>query len=210
MITTNRLHYLALGILIAGLCWSALLGLDPVKQVVKSSAVDIVVNASTTSITTASLSAEFSTTTWEGFQKPETNTLENILTPLAYTVTQENGTERPYSSSYDVLYDRGIYVDVVSGEPLFSSREKYHSGTGWPSFVAPIHNSAVTFHTDKVLLSVRTEIRSKSADSHLGHVFEDGPKERGGKRYCINGAALRFIPESDMERAGYKAWIQVL
>ena len=99
--------------------------------------------------------------------------------------------------------DRGIYVDVVSGEPLFSSSDKYDSGTGWPSFVKPLNDSVVTLHVDKGVFSTRTEVRSKIADSHLGHVFDDGPGDRGGKRYCMNGAALTFIPFEAMEKEGY-------
>jgi peptide methionine sulfoxide reductase msrA/msrB len=140
---------------------------------------------------------------WTGYVKPEDATLRTQLTPLQYTVTQEDGTEPPFNNPYDKVYDEGIYVDVVSGEPLFSSRDKYDSGTGWPSFVQPITDDAVTLHEDKRLFMTRTEVRSRYADSHLGHVFTDGPADRGGLRYCMNSAALRFIPLEAMEREGY-------
>ena len=141
---------------------------------------------------------------WETFVKPDDAKLKEILSPLAYEVTQEDGTERSRTSPYDKLYERGIYVDVVSGEPLFFSRDKYDSGTGWPSFVKPISDEAVTLHEDRKLFSVRTEVRSRYADSHLGHVFDDGPSDRGGKRYCMNGVALRFIPEAEMKGTAYE------
>jgi peptide methionine sulfoxide reductase msrA/msrB len=140
---------------------------------------------------------------WDVYTKPTDTELRSSLTALQYKVTQEEGTEPAHNNPYDKLYDPGIYVDVVSGEPLFSSVDKYDSGTGWPSFVKPITEDAVTLHEDRKLFSVRTEVRSKYADSHLGHVFTDGPKDRGGLRYCMNSAALRFIPLSDMESEGY-------
>lgn len=134
---------------------------------------------------------------------PDDATLKQELGQLAYDVTRRNATERPFSHPYYTLSEAGIYVDVVSGEPLFSSNDKFDSSCGWPSFVKPISASAVTEHRDTTFNMVRTEIRSKLADSHLGHVFPDGPRDRGGLRYCINGAALRFIPLADMEAAGY-------
>ncbi len=152
----------------------------------------------------------FTPSTWEQFVKPSDAVLRAQLTEVAYKVTQQDGTERAFSSSLDKNYARGIYVDVVSGEPLFSSRDKYDSGTGWPSFVAPIAEGVVTLHEDNTFFSTRTEVRSRFADSHLGHVFPDGPADRGGMRYCMNGAALRFIPEADMEAAGYGAWMGAL
>ncbi|HMO78356.1 MAG TPA: peptide-methionine (R)-S-oxide reductase MsrB, partial [Candidatus Paceibacterota bacterium] len=137
--------------------------------------------------------------------KPDLSILKATLEPLAYKVTQEDGTERAGSHPYDKLYDRGIYVDILSGEPLFSSKDKYDSTTGWPSFTAPISETAVTEHIDKKLFSTRTEIRSTIANNHLGHVFPDGPRDRGGLRYCMNGVALKFIPEAEMEAKGYGA-----
>jgi peptide methionine sulfoxide reductase msrA/msrB len=140
---------------------------------------------------------------WKNYDKPDKATLKLQMEALAFKVTQEEGTERAGSSPLDKIYDDGIYVDVLSGEPLFSSRDKFDSGTGWPSFVRPIEDMAVTEHEDRSLFSTRTEIRSAIADNHLGHVFNDGPKERGGLRYCMNGVALRFIPKEQMEQAGY-------
>ena len=132
------------------------------------------------------------------------------LTPEAYTVTQNNATEPPGSSALTHETRAGIYVDVVSGEPLFSSRDKFDSGCGWPAFTRPITPDALTEGADTTLLIPRTEVRSAQADSHLGHVFPDGPPERGGLRYCINGAALRFIPQEDMDAAGYGAYQDTL
>lgn len=145
--------------------------------------------------------------TWKTYTKPDKAVLKATLDPLAYKVTQEEGTERAGSHPYDKVYERGIYVDILSGEPLFSSRDKYDSGTGWPSFTAPISPTAVTEHIDKKLFSTRTEIRSAIADNHLGHVFSDGPQDRGGLRYCMNGVALRFIPEAEMAAQGYSDWL---
>ena len=131
--------------------------------------------------------------------------LKQTLTPLQYQVTQENGTERPFSSEYDQFDREGIYVDIVSGEPLFSSTDKYDAGCGWPSFTKPI--ATLKELEDTTLARVRTEVRSSQADSHLGHVFPDGPQDKGGLRYCINGAALRFVPVEDLEKEGYKEYL---
>lgn len=129
--------------------------------------------------------------------------LKKRLSDIEYKVTQENGTEMPYSSEYDDFYEDGIYVDIVSGEPLFSSKDKYDAGCGWPSFTKPIDKTELTEKDDFTLMRKRTEVRSKEADSHLGHVFPDGPKEATGLRYCINGASLRFIPKDKLEEEGY-------
>jgi peptide methionine sulfoxide reductase msrA/msrB len=145
----------------------------------------------------------FTPTSWTSFVKPSDDQLRTALSDIAYRVTQEDATERSGTSPLDKEYSRGIYVDVVSGEPLFLSKDKFDSGTGWPSFVKPIRADVVTRHEDKKLFSTRTEVRSRYADSHLGHVFTDGPADRGGLRYCMNGAALRFIPESSMAAEGY-------
>ena len=125
------------------------------------------------------------------------------LNEIQYKVTQENATERPFSGEHDDFYEKGIYVDIVSGEPLFSSAAKYDAGCGWPAFSKPIQASEIVEKEDASLARVRTEVRSAKADSHLGHVFGDGPKELGGLRYCINSAALRFIPYEQMDAAGY-------
>ena len=134
--------------------------------------------------------------------------LKQRLTEIQYEVTQNEATERPFSGEYDEFFEEGIYVDVVSGEPLFSSRDKFDAGCGWPSFSKPIQNTTLTEKEDHKLNRVRTEVRSQKADSHLGHVFPDGPEELGGLRYCINSAALRFIPKADLEKEGYGEFLQ--
>ena len=134
--------------------------------------------------------------------------LKQRLTEIQYGVTQNEATERPFSGEYDEFFEEGIYVDVVSGEPLFSSKDKFDAGCGWPSFSKPIQNTTLTEKEDHKLNRVRTEVRSQKADSHLGHVFPDGPEELGGLRYCINSAALRFIPKADLEKEGYGEFLQ--
>lgn len=147
---------------------------------------------------------------WKNYIKPDQATVKAELTAVAYDVTQKQGTERSGSSPLDKNYDAGIYVDILSGEPLYSSRDKFDSGTGWPSFVKPISATAVTEHEDRKLFSVRTEIRSTIADNHIGHVFTDGPADRGGLRYCMNGVALRFVPKADMEKEGYGDYLNAV
>lgn len=133
--------------------------------------------------------------------------LRATLTPLEYEVTQNNGTERPFSSEFDQFSEEGIYVDIVSGETLFSSLDKYDAGCGWPSFTKPI--ATLKELEDNSLARTRTEVRSSEGDSHLGHVFPDGPIESGGLRYCINGAALKFIPVNELEKQGYSEYIKL-
>ncbi|MDN5787636.1 peptide-methionine (R)-S-oxide reductase MsrB [Pseudorhodobacter sp.] len=129
------------------------------------------------------------------------------LTPEQFRVTQQNGTERPHTGEYDDHFEPGIYVDVVSGEPLFASSAKFHSGCGWPSFAKPIATENVTELRDASLGMVRVEVRSANGDSHLGHVFNDGPRDMGGLRYCINSASLRFVPRDAMTAEGYGAYV---
>lgn len=129
------------------------------------------------------------------------------LTPEQYRVTQKNGTERPFTGEYNDNKQSGIYVDIVSGEPLFASADKFDSGCGWPSFTKPIVSANVNELRDDSHAMIRTEVRSVHGDSHLGHVFSDGPEDRGGLRYCINSASLRFIPRDEMEAEGYGAYL---
>ena len=131
------------------------------------------------------------------------------LTDIQEYVTQHDGTEPAFKNEYWDNKEPGIYVDVVSGEPLFSSKDKFDSGTGWPSFTKPIDQTEIVEKEDNKLFMTRTEVRSKSADSHLGHVFNDGPKDEGGMRYCINSAALRFIHKDDLEKEGYGEYLKL-
>jgi methionine-R-sulfoxide reductase len=142
------------------------------------------------------------------FQKPSDEELRKRLTSEQYQVTQHEGTEPPFRNEFWNEHRAGLYVDVVSGEPLFSSLDKFDSGTGWPSFTKPLEPGAVTRHTDHLLLVSRTEVRSKLADSHLGHVFEDGPPPTG-LRYCINSAALRFVPVERLTAEGYGPYLKL-
>ncbi|WP_019520582.1 peptide-methionine (R)-S-oxide reductase MsrB [Faucicola boevrei] len=137
------------------------------------------------------------------YQKPSDEQIRQNLSDEQFYITQQNGTERPFSHAYDHHFEKGIYVDIVSGEPLFSSTDKYDSGCGWPAFSKPIDMAVINEFEDNSLARTRTEVRSRVADSHLGHVFNDGLPELGGMRYCINGSALRFVPLADMEKEGY-------
>jgi peptide-methionine (R)-S-oxide reductase len=135
--------------------------------------------------------------------KHDEATLKKQLSDVQYRVTQQSGTEPPFHNEYWNKHDAGIYVDIVSGEPLFSSLSKYDSGTGWPSFTEPLVKENVYSKVDSDLFMKRTEVRSKNANSHLGHIFDDGPADRGGKRYCMNSASLRFVAADSLMKSGY-------
>jgi len=137
------------------------------------------------------------------YTKPSDKEIREILTSEQYHVTQEAWTEQAFANEYFNNHEIGIYVDVVTGEPLFSSADKYDSGCGWPSFTKPLDKSVIKEHQDKSFGMLRVEVRSRVGDSHLGHVFEDGPRKKGGLRYCINSKSIRFIPYAKMEEAGY-------
>lgn len=140
---------------------------------------------------------------------PHKEALQQRLTPLQYEVTQHSATEPPFRNEYWDHHEDGLYVDIVSGKPLFSSLDKFDSNCGWPSFTRPVEPDSIEEKSDLTHGMVRTEVRSTTADSHLGHVFEDGPADAGGLRYCINSAALRFIPKADLEREGYTEFVHL-
>jgi methionine-R-sulfoxide reductase len=143
---------------------------------------------------------------WMNFNKPADPELKKKLTPIQYQVTQHAGTEPAFRNEYWDNHKPGIYVDVVSGEPLFSSLDKFESGTGWPSFTKPLESENVVNKTDRTFFMVRTEVRSKHGDSHLGHLFDDGPPPTG-QRYCMNSASMRFIPVDKLEAEGYGKYL---
>lgn len=147
---------------------------------------------------------------WKNFEKPNTKKLQEMLSPLQFKVTQKDGTEPPFKNEFNDNKRDGLYVDIVSGEPLFSSKDKFDSGTGWPSFVRPIQEDAITEKEDRsIFMRTRTEVRSQLADSHLGHVFPDGPKDKGGRRYCMNSASLKFIPKERLVDEGYEEFLKL-
>ena len=144
------------------------------------------------------------------YNKPSKEELKEKLTALQDELTQNAKTEHPYQNEYDDLFQKGIYVDIVSGEPLFLSTDKFQSGCGWPAFSKPIIPDVIIEKVDLQFGMVRTEVRSRYADSHLGHVFDDGPRDKGGLRYCINSSSLRFIPIEKMEAEGYGSYIELI
>ncbi len=141
------------------------------------------------------------------YKKPDEDEIKEKLSSEEFEITQKSATEAPYSSQYDNFFEEGIYVDIVTGEPLFSSTDKFNSGCGWPAFSKPIEKSNIIEKDDDSYGMIRTEVRSDIGNSHLGHLFDDGPKETGGQRYCINGAALKFIPLKNMEKEGYADYL---
>lgn len=143
------------------------------------------------------------------YVKKNKEELRKELTELQYKVTQENATERPFSNEYDKAFEEGIYVDITTGEPLFMSADKFDSGCGWPAFSKPIDRKLIKEIVDKSHGMIRTEVRSSLGDSHLGHVFCDGPEEQGGLRYCINSASLKFIPKDELENEGYVEYLEL-
>lgn len=146
----------------------------------------------------------------ERYRRPTDKELRKMLTPEQYAVTRQGATERPYVNEYDHEFRPGIYVDITTGQPLFVSTDKYDSGCGWPAFSRPISPEVLTEHTDNSHGMRRVEVRSAVGEAHLGHVFRDGPREKGGLRYCINSASLRFIPQSEMEAEGYGEYLPLL
>jgi methionine-R-sulfoxide reductase len=144
------------------------------------------------------------------YVKPSKDELQKKLTPLQYQVTQEGATERPFANEYWEEEREGIYVDITTGEPLFTSKDKFNSSCGWPSFTKPVERAVIKEKADFSHNMHRIEVRTKNSDSHLGHVFNDGPLEKGGLRYCINSASLRFIPKEDLEKEGYGEFLELL
>ncbi len=171
---------------------------------------EVAADARSPSTTSDSTAATETQPAWTQFKKPSEVELREKLTKLQYGVTQHNETEPAFGNIYWNNHKAGIYVDILSGEPLFSSSEKFESGTGWPSFVAPIDRQAVLYKQDHELEYTRIDVRSRYSNSHLGHVFDDGPVARGGKRYCMNSAAMRFIPKEEMAEQGYSDYLPLV
>ena len=164
-------------------------------------------NASRAKQTEFSTNLIYQLSDMSNFKKPDAAELKRKLTPEQFAVTQEAATEPAFHNEFWDNHKPGIYVDIVSGKPLFSSLDKFDSGCGWPSFSTPLNQTDVVEHTDNSYGMERTEVRSASADSHLGHVFDDGPADKGGLRYCINSASLKFIPVEEMEKSGYGQYL---
>jgi peptide methionine sulfoxide reductase msrA/msrB len=168
----------------------------------------VVHNSSRAQPTDISTNQIYQPTNMSDFKKPSAAELQKKLTAEQFAVTQEAATEPAFHNEFWDNHKPGIYVDVVSGKPLFSSLDKFDSGCGWPSFSSPLNNTDVVEHTDTSYGMSRTEVRSTAADSHLGHVFDDGPADKGGLRYCINSASRKFIPVEEMEKAGYGQYLE--
>jgi methionine-R-sulfoxide reductase len=168
----------------------------------------VVHNAGRAQQTEISTDQIYQPTNMSDFKKPGADELKRKLTAEQFAVTQEADTEPAFHNEYWDNHKQGIYVDIVSGRPLFSSLDKFDSGCGWPSFTKPLAGTDVVEHTDNSFGMTRTEVRSTLADSHLGHVFDDGPADKGGLRYCINSASLKFIPVEEMEKAGYGQYLE--